>query len=504
MATYSRKVGFVYIFNLLIGAGALALPKTFSDTGIALGTVFITLLCTLSYITACYVIEAMAAANAYERIMERKCSMEAMARHDSESKQNGITMDPSEAEKQEVTIYIDQKDYEITKKFEYGSMANLFFHISGIILAYLVFCIMSYGDVSYFNIAIATSLSHVTCQLQRHHQLRLSLISNDTLFGDNETWFADQESRNDCFTNFGSIKVYYICLAIIAFTLGPFVFFDITSSKFIQILTTVARYIGFGLMTILVILRFIEGHRYMPQVANVKSLPFLYGIALYSAKIQDFIPGIIMPMSSKEHIYRILLGDFVTCWLFYLFLSYASVFAFPGDEIEPLYTLNFFQPATSGSIDWRLVLGTMLALLPVISLVSIYPVLTVTLRENLKSLSKIILECRLKRKVKFPVIVDRFLFPPLVFIPPLIVAYITQDIELLASITGSFPGITIQCVMPAAFVIAARYKIKKALGTYDNPYKAPLSNMVFVVVVLGWSVISVVMMSINLILNPPE
>ena len=262
--------------------------------------------------------------------------------------------------------------------------------------------------------------------------------------------------------------------------------------------------LGFGLMTILVILRFIEGHRYMPQVANIKSLPFLYGIALYSAKIHDFIPGIIMPMSSKEYIYRILLGDFVTCWLFYLFLSYTSVFAFPGDEIEPLYTLNFFQPVTSDSINWRLVLGTMLALLPVISLVSIYPVLTVTLRENLKSLSKIILESRLKKKVKFPIIMDRFFFPLLVLIPPLIVAYMTQDIELLASITGSFPGITIQCIMPAAFVLAARYNIKKALGVYDNPYKAPLGNIVFAVVVLGWSVISVVMMSINLILNPPE
>ena len=57
-------------------------------------------------------------------------------------------------------------------------MANLFFHIckfyllcsghimynflAGIILAYSVFCIMSYGDVSYLNIAIATSLSRVT------------------------------------------------------------------------------------------------------------------------------------------------------------------------------------------------------------------------------------------------------------------------------------------------------------------------------------------------------
>ena len=33
-ATYSNKVGFVYIFNLVVGVGALALPSGFKEAGL--------------------------------------------------------------------------------------------------------------------------------------------------------------------------------------------------------------------------------------------------------------------------------------------------------------------------------------------------------------------------------------------------------------------------------------------------------------------------------------
>lgn len=65
------QFGFVYIFNLIIGVGALTLPKAFSNAGLALGTILIFLLCFVSYMTATYMIEAMAAANAYAKLEQR-------------------------------------------------------------------------------------------------------------------------------------------------------------------------------------------------------------------------------------------------------------------------------------------------------------------------------------------------------------------------------------------------------------------------------------------------
>ena len=63
---YSGTTGFIYIFNLIVGTGALTLPAAFHDAGWALGTAVIVALAFMSYLTTTFVIEAMAAANAMQ------------------------------------------------------------------------------------------------------------------------------------------------------------------------------------------------------------------------------------------------------------------------------------------------------------------------------------------------------------------------------------------------------------------------------------------------------
>lgn len=69
--TIWTQFAFAYIFNLVIGVGALALPLAFSDAGLVLGTLLIIILAFMSFMTTSYVIEAMAAANAYDIFKER-------------------------------------------------------------------------------------------------------------------------------------------------------------------------------------------------------------------------------------------------------------------------------------------------------------------------------------------------------------------------------------------------------------------------------------------------
>ena len=52
----SRPVGCVYIFNLIVGTGALTLPAAFHDAGWLPGTIIIVLLALISYLTATFVI----------------------------------------------------------------------------------------------------------------------------------------------------------------------------------------------------------------------------------------------------------------------------------------------------------------------------------------------------------------------------------------------------------------------------------------------------------------
>ena len=61
---YSPLTGLIYIFNLIVGTGALTLPAAFHDAGWALSSVIILLLAFMSYLTATFVIESMASANA--------------------------------------------------------------------------------------------------------------------------------------------------------------------------------------------------------------------------------------------------------------------------------------------------------------------------------------------------------------------------------------------------------------------------------------------------------
>lgn len=78
------QFAFVYIFNLVIGVGALALPLAFSDAGLVLGSLLIVALAFMSYMTTSYVIEAMAAANAYDKFRERRKKKEKLSHQNND------------------------------------------------------------------------------------------------------------------------------------------------------------------------------------------------------------------------------------------------------------------------------------------------------------------------------------------------------------------------------------------------------------------------------------
>jgi len=87
---YGTIAGFIFVFNLVVGAGCLTLPNAFNHTGAVLGTigllilgqqfsssllfVLIPLLCEgfLSYMSLTWVIEAMACSNAMLVLQESK------------------------------------------------------------------------------------------------------------------------------------------------------------------------------------------------------------------------------------------------------------------------------------------------------------------------------------------------------------------------------------------------------------------------------------------------
>lgn len=54
----------IFLFNLIVGTGALTLPSAFAKSGWLVGLLLITVLAFISYMTMTFVIESMACANA--------------------------------------------------------------------------------------------------------------------------------------------------------------------------------------------------------------------------------------------------------------------------------------------------------------------------------------------------------------------------------------------------------------------------------------------------------
>lgn len=213
------------------------------------------------------------------------------------------------------------------------------------------------------------------------------------------------------------------------------------------------------------------------------------------------LPGIVTPIRKKEGLQSLLAVDFVLILFLYILISVTGVFAVPGD-LQALHSLNFFHP---GSEVILIIIGAYLALFPVIALSSNFPIITITLRDNLKALLKAIF----MRENDFPFVLNRLLFPLLALLPPVTLAYITQQDSLLVSITGSFPGVGVQYLIPVSLAFMARYTMKKTFGSYNNPHQSWFSRNIygfplFHGLVAAWSFITVILIIVVTILRPPK
>ena len=55
------------VFNLIVGAGALAMPQAFSESGIIGGSLLLAVLAFLSFVSVSFMVEAMSITNALKR-----------------------------------------------------------------------------------------------------------------------------------------------------------------------------------------------------------------------------------------------------------------------------------------------------------------------------------------------------------------------------------------------------------------------------------------------------
>lgn len=80
-----------------------------------------------------------------------------------------------------------------------------------------------------------------------------------------------------------------------------------------------------------------------------------------------------------------------------------------------------------------------LLLFPVFTLSTNFPIIAITLRNNLKGLF-------LRETRRYSFFVSHCLFPLLAIIPPTVVGLVTSNVEFLVGVTGAYAGSIIQVI----------------------------------------------------------
>ncbi|KYQ57143.1 hypothetical protein ALC60_03949 [Trachymyrmex zeteki] len=349
-------------------------------------------------------------------------------------------------------------------------------------MIYLCFAIYLYGDLSIYGAAIAKSLADVACTY-----LPKNLTCNDTVPDTELCWEGSTFTR---------LVAYRIFLTMFVLLLGPFVFFNVQKTKHLQLLTSVMRWLAFTIMIVYAIKNlFVHGPRGDPPIANLAGIPSLFGACVYSFMCHHSLPALIAPIANKSKLNQFLALDYTLIALFYLLLALTGIFAF--ERLDDLYTLDF-GPRGLGNCSksdniFMLLMEYFLALFPVFTLSTSFPIIAITLRNNLQTLF-------LKEDTSYNLCLRKLVFPVLAVIPPYLIAIITKDLSILIGITGSYAGAGIQYLIPTFLVYYARQKTNKIIGLgVMNKFASPFSGRCWLVFVVVWAITCMILVSVNFI-----
>ncbi|GFY39094.1 transmembrane protein 104 [Trichonephila inaurata madagascariensis] len=454
---YSSMMGLMYVFNLIVGTGALTMPSPIYDAGWLLSLIILIILAFMSFVTVTFVTESMAAANAllhFRTVRHLKNVMKTEGVGNEEESQqlvehfrtDEVIVNSLENEKVPLllsnavdTISETSAEYfNITERIEMGKMATLFFNRTGKNIFYICIAVYLYGDLAIYAAAVSKSLRDVSCTFQPEEA-----FCNVTLNSTVQCWGNLPVSRG------GAYRIFVISFMLL---LGPFVFFNVQKTKYLQIFTTIMRWLAFSTMIILASVALFKGKgKGHPSAANIYGIPNLFGVC---------------------------------------------IFAF--DHPNSLYTLNFEpQNCNTSSTGESIIpqdfwiLRYFLALFPVFTLSTNFPIIAITLRNNLKSLF-------LKENKRYSFFVERILFPLLAVVPPIAIALITENLTFLVGFTGSYAGAAIQYVVPALLAHFSRKHILNTLGIgVKNKHASPFGPSFWIIFVLFWALLCTIFVTVN-------
>lgn len=234
-------------------------------------------------------------------------------------------------------------------------------------------------------------------------------------------------------------------------------------------------------------------------MASLNGLPNLMGVCIYSFMCHHSLPSLITPISNKNHIYCLMAIDYISILAFYLLVALTGVFSFL--TLHDLYTLNF-EPDPCGARSGELPTNSVaiqyfLSLFPVFTLSTNFPIIAITLRNNLKQLVEVIRPQQQQWKM-----IKQVVFPLLAVIPPMSVALVTENLQILVGLTGAFAGLGVQYIIPIMLLVTSKRACQSTLGDgIKNQHGSPFRHRIWIGFTALWTLACFIFILTNYIIN---
>lgn len=456
---------------------SLSLPLAFSRAGLVLSSLIMVLLAFLAYVTLTWVIESMSLAN----FCLRWRANAVLGATSSTGTERGVathSRSTSESPSQRLLLQVEGGDaaaatnadadhevasvFDISEKCELGEMAQMFMGARGTLVFYALLCIYLFGDLLIYAVFVPVTLSK-TC--------------------------GDFTIAGVALTGGDGGTAYYFFLACFAVLVLPFCFMNFSNTKPLQLFCLAMRNIALFAMIGIALVR-VAGDARTPasevKTFEIGQIASVFGVGIYAFMCHHSLPSIVAPITHKRSLHALFCADYVLICAIYLLLCVSAVYAFApslpakcvvgGDSefcaIQGPYTLNFANFHVRALADF-------LTLFPVFTLTSNYPLISITLRNNVRALVRSLgasardwldagdraddmlsaadgddgardeIEVAAAAAVvaaegcwwRF---VRRHGAACVACVPPLIAAVFTQNVNQLVSYTGGFAGLAIQ------------------------------------------------------------
>ena len=119
---------------------------------------------------------------------------------------------------------------------------------------------------------------------------------------------------------------YRLYIVLFILLLGPLIFFDLSKSKWLQLITAILRNIAFLMMIIIAFIHIGMGNKAKPPIANFQFIPNLFGVIIYAFMCQHSIPGMVTPLNKKKGVSILLFVDYLSILCYYSTLAFSAVF----------------------------------------------------------------------------------------------------------------------------------------------------------------------------------